>query len=168
MGHRPTPDPSRGCQAVGAFQACKREVPEGWPRQADPRGYLQATLSQVVTAQARARLRQAVYKPGPGALGGLQKGLPIDWVLPEQVLDLKVSLPVGFKHSWRQQGRWSFLSSMWSTQALTWSNMQLMAAYTACSALPSSLPLAPTSTAPFHGAVDKAGSYTCKTLVILE
>ena len=30
----------------------QREVPEGWPRQADPPRHLQATLSQVVRAQA--------------------------------------------------------------------------------------------------------------------
>ena len=30
----------------------QREVPEGWPRQADPLGHLQAALSQVVRAQA--------------------------------------------------------------------------------------------------------------------
>ena len=30
----------------------QREVPEGWPRQADTPGHLQATLSQVVRAQA--------------------------------------------------------------------------------------------------------------------
>lgn len=52
VDHTPTPDPRRGCQVVGASQACKREVAEGWPRQADPPGHLQAALGQVVRAQA--------------------------------------------------------------------------------------------------------------------
>ena len=60
----PTPDHRAGrgwggCQVVGACQACKREVAERWPKLADPPGHLQASLSQAVRAQARARLRQA-------------------------------------------------------------------------------------------------------------
>ena len=43
MRHRPTLDPRRGCQAVGACQACKREVAEGWPRQVDLPGHLEAS-----------------------------------------------------------------------------------------------------------------------------
>jgi len=48
----------------GGMPGTQREVPEGWPRQADPLGHLQAALSQVVRAQARAWLRQAGLRPG--------------------------------------------------------------------------------------------------------
>ena len=43
VGHRPTLDPRRVCQVVRACQACKREVAEGWPRQVDLSGYLEAS-----------------------------------------------------------------------------------------------------------------------------
>ena len=48
----------------GGMPGTQREVPEGWPRQADPLGHLQTALSQVVRAQARAWLRQAGLRPG--------------------------------------------------------------------------------------------------------
>ena len=50
MGHRPTPGPRRGCWKVGAGPGMSREVPEGWPRQADRPSIfrdLQASLEKV-------------------------------------------------------------------------------------------------------------------------
>ena len=70
MGHRPTPDPRRGCQVVGACKACKREVAEGLSRQADPLGHLEASPKPGGEGQTRAWLIQA---------GGVEAGLTGPW-----------------------------------------------------------------------------------------
>lgn len=59
VGRRPTPDPRRGRQVLGAGPGMPKEVPEGWPRQADllegpADPPLRRYLSQVVSAQATA------------------------------------------------------------------------------------------------------------------